>query len=180
MKKKYVISIVAIAILFTIYNVGFQCGNVRVGKQKDLVVKQNFEIAESPFYKNYFKSNKLIVVNMWATWCKPCLAEVPLLNTIKESYANDSIIFLSLSVDDDSVRLNNYIKQGDFKFKDITMENIFYRTGIINLLNGEALDKHIMSYVVPKTYLIKNQKVQKVIEGGIEKEELVAEINKLR
>lgn len=108
------------------------------------------------------------------------MAEVPSLNTIKDSYANDFIIFLSLSVDDDSVRLNNYVKQGDFKFKDIAMENIVYRTGIINLLIGEPLDKHITSYVVPKTYLIKNQKVQKVIEGGIEKEELINEINRLK
>lgn len=44
---------------------------------------------------------KLLYVDLWATWCGPCLAEMPKLEALKEKYANDpSIAFVSLSIDD--------------------------------------------------------------------------------
>ena len=181
MKKKILITVVVlIAILFVVYNVGFEVGNVKIGKQKDLATTQDIAYKNSSFYKNYYSSNKLLVVNMWATWCKPCLGEVPLLNAIKEQYNNDSICFLSLSIDDDSTRLANYLTKGEFKFNDITFDNLAYRNAIINLMDNQPIDKHIVSQTVPKTYLIKEQKIIKVLEGGIDKEELEGEINKLR
>ncbi|MES2377002.1 MAG: TlpA disulfide reductase family protein [Bacteroidota bacterium] len=48
---------------------------------------------------------KVIYVDMWATWCGPCLAEMPKLEEIKASYKdNADVVFLSLSIDDDNER----------------------------------------------------------------------------
>ena len=45
---------------------------------------------------------KLIYVDLWATWCGPCLAEMPAYEKLKESYKdNPNIRFVSLSIDDD-------------------------------------------------------------------------------
>ena len=181
MKKKIVTLIISfITILYLLFNVGFQCGNVRIGKQIDFFQDTKSDYSNSSFYRNYYNSNKLLVINLWATWCKPCLEEVPLLNSIKEMYIEDSINFLGLSIDNDSVKLVTYLAKDIFKFKDLTLANLNYRNTIINLLDNEPLDKHQLTRVIPKTYLVKNKKVLKIIEGSIDKDELIAEINKLK
>ncbi|MFD2144361.1 TlpA family protein disulfide reductase [Mucilaginibacter antarcticus] len=46
---------------------------------------------------------KIIYVDIWATWCIPCLQEMPALELVKKKYAdNPNVIFVSLSIDDDN------------------------------------------------------------------------------
>ena len=47
-----------------------------------------------------FKGN-LIYVDVWATWCGPCVAEIPSLQKLEEEYHEKNITFLSVSVDTD-------------------------------------------------------------------------------
>ena len=35
-----------------------------------------------------FAGNKIAVVNVWASWCSPCRAEIPTLNSLSEKYAD--------------------------------------------------------------------------------------------
>lgn len=77
---------------------------------------------------NHLETDKIICVNLWATWCGPCIKEMPMLNRIKEEYALKKIEFLSLSVDTDSIKLKEFLKTDKFHFKDITFENLEYRT----------------------------------------------------
>jgi len=44
---------------------------------------------------------KYIFIDFWATWCVPCLNDLPFLNTLKHKYFKDKILFLSISIDDD-------------------------------------------------------------------------------
>lgn len=43
----------------------------------------------------------LIYVDVWATWCGPCRAEIPYLQELEVEYHGDNITFLSVSVDTD-------------------------------------------------------------------------------
>ena len=40
---------------------------------------------------------KVILLNIWATWCPPCLYEIPDLNRIHSDYADSGVVVLSLS-----------------------------------------------------------------------------------
>ena len=41
----------------------------------------------------------LVYVDVWATWCGPCKAEIPYLKTLEQDYNEQNIVFLSVSVD---------------------------------------------------------------------------------
>lgn len=42
---------------------------------------------------------KYIYIDIWATWCKPCIAEFPSLQLVEEKYLNKNIQFVSISID---------------------------------------------------------------------------------
>jgi thiol-disulfide isomerase/thioredoxin len=43
---------------------------------------------------------KVIYIELWASWCVPCLHEMPMLDTLREKYINNpNIVFISLSID---------------------------------------------------------------------------------
>lgn len=174
--------IVAFIALFFTFGVKIDLGEgeLRIGKQDDLTVSQRADVENSHFYREYFENDALVVLNYWATWCKPCIAEMPELNEVKRQYEGENIAFISLSVDTDSIKLANFLASKKFEFTDITLENRAYRTAILNTLRGRAPDKWIGSYSVPITYIIKNRKVLETVNGTVEKEELVAMIERHR
>ena len=43
---------------------------------------------------------KLVYVDVWATWCGPCVREIPHLINLEKDYHDMDIVFLSVSVDD--------------------------------------------------------------------------------
>lgn len=47
-------------------------------------------------------AGKIIFVDIWATWCGPCLAEMPAMEKLKAKYKdNPNVVFVSLSIDTD-------------------------------------------------------------------------------
>jgi len=46
---------------------------------------------------------KAIYLDLWATWCGPCMAQMPYLETLKAKYKdNPNVVFVSLSIDDEA------------------------------------------------------------------------------
>lgn len=44
---------------------------------------------------------KYVYVDVWATWCGPCIYEIPFLKKLEEDYHGRNIVFISYSIDDD-------------------------------------------------------------------------------
>ncbi|WP_439556339.1 TlpA family protein disulfide reductase [Dyadobacter sp.] len=42
---------------------------------------------------------KFVFIDIWATWCAPCIAEIPHLKNAEERYKGKQLVFLSLSID---------------------------------------------------------------------------------
>lgn len=54
---------------------------------------------------------KIIFVDIWATWCGPCIAELPYLEKLKEKYKdNKDLVFVSLSIDDNRAAWKEKLK----------------------------------------------------------------------
>ena len=43
---------------------------------------------------------KALIVNFWATWCRPCLKEIPLLNALQSEYAERAVQVIGIAIDD--------------------------------------------------------------------------------
>jgi thiol-disulfide isomerase/thioredoxin len=45
-------------------------------------------------------AGKILYIDVWATWCGPCLREIPALKSLENDYHNKNIAFVSLSIDE--------------------------------------------------------------------------------
>jgi len=43
---------------------------------------------------------QIVIVNFWATWCKPCREELPMLNELAGEYGDKGVTFVAVSVDE--------------------------------------------------------------------------------
>jgi cytochrome c-type biogenesis protein len=42
---------------------------------------------------------KVVLLNVWATWCAPCREEIPFLNTLHDAHATNGLAIVGVSVD---------------------------------------------------------------------------------
>jgi thiol-disulfide isomerase/thioredoxin len=60
---------------------------------------------------------KVIFMNIWATWCPPCLAEMPNIHSLYRKVDPDKIAFVMLSVDEGGMnKVKKFIQKKSFTF----------------------------------------------------------------
>lgn len=128
----------------------------------------NFEQLEPEFTKN---DDVLYVVNFWATWCAPCVTELPHFMEINSEFSkadNFRMILVSL---DDSENLEGPVKKfiEDKNLKGVEL----YLLDDIKRMNDwiPAVDS-AWSGSIPATLFIRNGISLKFVSSAIEKDEL--------
>lgn len=73
-----------------------------------------------------FKGN-LVYVDVWATWCGPCKAQIPALKELEKKFHGQPITFLSISVDKpkDRKKWENYVKDEQLKGIQLMADKAF-------------------------------------------------------
>ena len=56
---------------------------------------------------------KYVYIDLWATWCSPCKAEIPHLQRLERLFKRKKIVFVSISCDDDREAWLNYLRRND-------------------------------------------------------------------
>ncbi len=83
--------------------------------------------------KDAFKGKK-VLVNLWATWCPPCRAEMPSLQTLYNTTDSSKVAFVFLSMDDDFGKAIQFMKD-----KKYTMPLYYPAQELPALFNVEGI-----------------------------------------
>jgi peroxiredoxin len=59
---------------------------------------------------------KLLVLNFWATWCPPCIQELPSLDEFQRELANQGVVVLGVSVDKDEKAYKRFLDRAKVSF----------------------------------------------------------------
>lgn len=77
---------------------------------------------------------KYVYIDVWATWCGPCRAELPHLKKLEEAYSGKGIAFVSISCDQNKTAWKNMVTNGQMKGIQLYMgnKNDFMKKYMIN------------------------------------------------
>ena len=85
-------------LLLILIVLSFTYSNAQVEADKTINVYPDFEQFSKDYLQN--KDNDTIyVVNFWATWCRPCVEELPLFDSINQAYKNQKLKLVLVSLD---------------------------------------------------------------------------------
>ena len=60
---------------------------------------------------------KVVLVNLWATWCPPCVAELPILDRIAAQYRDQGLVVLGVAGDDNPQAVRDFLAKSPVKFE---------------------------------------------------------------
>jgi len=109
------------------------------GKAKPLSIRLH-DTDGNLFEKNNFK-DKITVINFWATWCPPCVEEIPSLNRLKQKMQGQDFELISINYAEDKAVIDNFMKKINVEF-----------TVLLDLNGDFAKQWNVISY--PSTFII--------------------------
>lgn len=112
--------------------------------------------------------NKPIIINFWATWCEPCIDEIPTLNKLYSKYSKKISFFAVTSLKKDS-------KKNILEFK----KKYQFEIPILIDSDNSVFKKYSIRFF-PTSFLIDNNgMIVDIINGTISEEEWEKRIKKI-
>jgi len=59
---------------------------------------------------------KVVFINVWATWCPPCVGEMPLIQSFYDKFKNNSDVVFLLISDENIPKIKQFMDKRDFSF----------------------------------------------------------------
>ena len=115
------------------------------------------------------KNDKVYVVNFWATWCKPCIKELPYFEALNENYDSVEVILVSLDFPSKyETQLKPYIVEHNLKSEVVALNDADSNTWI------PKVDEN-WTGAIPAT-IIFNQSKRQFYERSFNYDELETEV----
>jgi thiol-disulfide isomerase/thioredoxin len=82
----------------------------KIGLGKPIKHFEQKDISGKMIYPGLFK-NTVLLIDFWATWCPPCMAEMQNLKDIYKDYNKKGFAIVAISLDSDKNKLDRYVKE---------------------------------------------------------------------
>ena len=86
---------------------GVQAGDPVPDFELSLVNGETFKLSD---YKG-----KIVIVDLWATWCPPCVASMPYLQQLADEYA-DQVVVLGVNCGDKAATVASFVEKNKYTF----------------------------------------------------------------
>lgn len=170
---------VVIIILLVFVSCNNKDKKLEIAVKNSVVEKQtkanlDLEVYDFAGFEKFLNKNddKIHVINFWATWCAPCVKELPYFEKLNSEYANKNVEVLLVSLDFPHLyesKLKPFIKEKKLKSKVIALDDVDMNTWI------PKVDK-TWSGSLPATIIYKNGE-RKFFEQSFTFQELETEVN---
>jgi thiol-disulfide isomerase/thioredoxin len=93
-------------------------------------------------------SDKVLIVNIWATWCGPCRQEMPELVKISNEYKSRGLVVLGLATAyrEDKAQVNEFVRSEKIPYKVIFDEGSLLEGPLVQLVQAQS--------VIPQSFVI--------------------------
>ncbi len=68
-------------------------------------------------------SRKVLFINFWATWCKPCIIEMPSIQNAQDILKNENIEFL-IGSNETTEQIEKFKSEHEYNFNYVRVENL--------------------------------------------------------
>src|SRR5687767_3653551 len=89
------------ALLFCAVLLGAVCGVTRAAEPLDLTRHRG----------------RVVIVDFWASWCKPCRQSIPWLNTMRERYGASGLTIIGVNVDAERRDADRFLRDVPIEFE---------------------------------------------------------------
>ncbi|HEX4274681.1 MAG TPA: TlpA disulfide reductase family protein [Bryobacteraceae bacterium] len=112
---------------------------------------------------------KLLILNFWATWCQPCVQEVPSLDALQRELGPKGLVVLGVSVDKDQKAYQEFLDR-------------FHVSYLTAIDPNQAINTKYGTLQFPESYLIdtNGKVVEKIVgEANWSSEQMVQHVQSL-
>lgn len=106
-----------------------------------------------------------VLLDFWATWCPPCIKQIPFLKKLREEYSEDKLTIISISADFDYTRFDSVVKDKMMNW--------------IHIYDSKNLPQTFGISAYPTLFLINDQGVI-IYDGKQQKKEDLLQLIKLK
>ena len=114
--------------------------NQMVNKKIPEIILEDFNNKNSKIDQNIFSQKDFVLINIWASWCVPCLIEHPFLMSLKNK---NKIDIIGINYKDETTNAQNFLKKYGNPYSRIGVD----KKGEVTIQLG--------AYGVPETYVLK-------------------------
>lgn len=112
-KRKIIVTVLAIVVGVFVAASGFRNSGL---KKTEELSSHLVDVHNTPVDFTVFKG-KVVFVNNWASWCPPCIAEMPSIQKLKNSLEMEDVVFVMVSFDQDADKAVAFMKKKGYDFE---------------------------------------------------------------